>query len=198
MSFIRTIVAAAMFMAAVSVPAFQQAHAQSSTIMVIDDNKIFLDSKAGKDIQTKLQNIEKQISNELEPTRKALENEAKALRPKLEGKTREAIAADTALVNELSAFQKKNNELNQKLAIAEREYAMTAEKAIIDFNKALDPVLTEVIREKNAQVVLLKSQVEFSADAVDGTAAIVQKLDAKTAAIAVTRQKLPTAPQGAN
>lgn len=101
-------------------------------------------------------------------------------------------------MNELAAFQKKNNELNQKRAIAEREYAMTAEKAIIDFNNALDPVLTEVIREKNAQVVLLKSQVVFSADAVDATAAVIQKLDAKTAAIAVTRQKLPTAPQGGN
>ncbi|PKP83560.1 MAG: outer membrane chaperone Skp [Alphaproteobacteria bacterium HGW-Alphaproteobacteria-18] len=198
MSMIRTFVAAAMLVAAVSLSAFQMAEAQGSTVMVIDDNKIFLDSKAGKDIQTKLQNIERQINNELEPVRKSLEAEIKALQPKLEGKTREAIGADTALVNELAAFQKKNNDLNQKRAIAEREYAMTAEKAIIDFNKALDPVLTEVIREKNAQVVLLKSQVVFSADAVDGTAAIIQKLDAKTAAIAVTRQKLPTTPQGAN
>ncbi|MFN4184749.1 MAG: OmpH family outer membrane protein [Hyphomonas sp.] len=198
MSMIRTFVAAAMLVAAVSLPAFHMAEAQGSTVMVIDDNKIFLDSKAGKDIQTKLQNIEKQINNELEPARKSLEAEIKALQPKLDGKTREAIAADTALVNELTAFQKKNNDLNQKRAIAEREYAMTAEKAIIDFNKALDPVLTEVIREKNAQLVLLKSQVVFSADAVDGTAAIVQKLDAKTAAIAVTRQKLPATPQGAN
>jgi Skp family chaperone for outer membrane proteins len=190
MSFIRTLVAAMMLAAAISVSAVQAAQAQGSTVMVIDDNKIFLDSKAGKDIQTKLQNIEK---------RKSLETEIKALQPKLEGKTREAIAADTALVNELAAFQKKNNELNQKRAIAEREYAMTAEKAIIDFNNALDPVLTEVIREKNAQVVLLKSQVVFSADAVDATAAVIQKLDAKTAAIAVTRQKLPAAaPQGGN
>lgn len=198
MSIFRTFVAAMMLAAAVSLPAFQSAHAQGSVVMVIDDNKIFLDSKAGKDIQTKLQNIEKQINNELEPTRKSLENEIKALQPKLEGKTREAIAADTALVNELAAFQKKNNDLNQKRAIAEREYAMTAEKAIIDFNNALDPVLTEVIREKGAQVVLLKSQVVFSADTIDATASVVQKLDAKTAAIAVTRQKLPAAPQGGN
>lgn len=198
MSFIRSLIAAMLLVAAVSVSAVQVAQAQGSTVMVIDDNKIFLDSKAGKDIQTKLQNIEKQINNELEPSRKALETEIKALQPKLEGKTRDAIAADTALVNELAAFQEKNNELNQKRAIAEREYAMTAEKAIIDFNNALDPVLTEVIREKNAQVVFLKSQVVFSADAVDGTAAVIQKLDAKTAAIAVTRQKLPAAPQGGN
>lgn len=198
MSRFKTLIAGAMFAIALAVPSIQTAAAQGTTVMVIDDNKVFLDSKAGKDIQTKLQNIEKQINNEIEPLRKSLETEIKTLQPKLEGKTREAIAADAGLVTELNAFQKKNNELNQKRAIAEREYAMTAEKAIIDFNKALDPVLTEVIREKNAQVVLLKSQVVFSADAVDATSAIVQKLDAKTSAIAVTRQKLPTTPQGGN
>lgn len=198
MSIFKTLVAAMMLAAAVTLPATQLAQAQGTVVMVIDDSKIFLDSKAGKDIQTKLQNIEKQMNAELEPTRKSLETEIKALQPKLEGKTREAIAADTALVNELAAFQKKNNELNQKRAIAEREYAMTTEKAIIDFNNALDPVLTEVIREKNAQLVLLKSQAVFSADAIDATSAVIQKLDTKTTAIAVTRQKLPAAPQGGN
>lgn len=198
MSIFKTLVAAMMLAAAVTLPATQLAQAQGTVVMVIDDSKIFLDSQAGKDIQTKLQNIEKQMNAELEPTRKSLETEIKALQPKLEGKTREAIAADTALVNELAAFQKKNNELNQKRAIAEREYAMTTEKAIIDFNNALDPVLTEVIREKNAQLVLLKSQAVFSADAIDATSAVIQKLDTKTTAIAVTRQKLPAAPQGGN
>ena len=198
MSIFRTFVAAIMLAAAASLPAFQSAQAQGTVVMVIDDNQIFLESKAGKDIQTKLQNIERQMNTELEPTRAALQTEIQALQPKLEGKTREAIAADTALVNELASFQRKNNELNQKRAIAEREFAMTTEKAIIDFNNALDPVLTEVIREKGAQVVLLKSQVVFSADAIDATASVIQKLDAKTTAIAVTRQKLPAAPQGGN
>ncbi|MBY9067582.1 OmpH family outer membrane protein [Hyphomonas sp. WL0036] len=199
MSIFKALAAAVLFAATASVTSLQPAQAQGTTVMVIDDMQILRDSKAGKDIQKKLQNIETQINNELEPTRKSLEDEAKALQPKLEGKTREAIAADTALVSQLGAFQKKSNDFNQKRAIAAREFSMTEEKAIVDFNKALEPVLMEVIREKGAQVVLLKSQAVFSADTVDASSAIITKLDAKTPAIAVTRQKLPAAaPQGGN
>lgn len=199
MSIFKALAAAVLFAATASVTSLQTAHAQGTTVMVIDDIQILRDSKAGKDIQKKLQNIETQINNELEPTRKSLEDEAKTLQPKLEGKTREAIAADTALVNQLGAFQKKSNDFNQKRAIAAREFSMTEEKAIVDFNKALEPVLMEVIREKGAQVVLLKSQAVFTADTVDASSSIITKLDAKTPAIAVTRQKLPAAaPQGGN
>lgn len=169
--------------------------AQGAPIIVIDDVQVLRTSKAGQDIQKKLSNIETQINNELEPSRKALEDQAKAIQPKIEGKTRDEIASDTALVNQLAAFQKSQQEFNQKRQIAAREFAMTEEKAIIDFNKALEPALMEVIQEKSAQVVMLKSQAIFTSDNVDATAAIVQKLDQKTPAIAVTRQRMPATPQ---
>lgn len=198
MHIFKALAATALLAAATSLTAVQAVSAQAQGILVIDDAQILRESKAGQDIQRKLQTIETQINNELEPTRKALEAEAKTLQPKLDGKTREAVAADTALLNQLNTFQQKNNDFGQKRAIVAREFAMTEEKAIVDFNRALEPVLMEVVREKNAQIVFLKSQAVFSADAVDGTAAVIQKLDAKTPAIAVTRQKLPAAPQGGN
>ena len=190
MSLIKTLTAS-LFLIALSVPA---ALAQGSTVMVIDDVQILRASKAGQDIGRKLQAIETQINNELEPSRKALENQAKALQPRLEGKTREQIAADSALVSELGAFQQSQQEFNQERAIASREFALTEEKAIADFNKALEPALMEVVQERNAQLVLLRSQAVFSADSVDATSAVVQRLDQKTPAIAVTRQKLPAGP----
>lgn len=187
MPFFKTLFAALALIAISGISAF----AQGTNVVVIDDVRILRESKAGQDIQRKLQNIETQINNELEPSRKALETEAKTIEPKLQGKSREDIGADTALVNQLAAFQQKQQELAQKRNVAAREFAMTEEKALIDFNTALEPALKELIAEKNAQVVLMKSQVVFSADTVDGTASLIQKLDAKTPAIAVTRQRIP-------
>ncbi len=187
MTFLKTL-AVSVFLATMALSA---AMAQGSTVMIIDDAQILRASKAGQDIARKLQAIETQINNELEPSRKALENQAKALQPRLEGKTREQIAADSALVSELGAFQQSQQEFNQERAVAAREFALTEEKAIIDFNKALEPALLEVVQEKNAQLVLLRSQAVFAADSVDGTMVVVQRLDQKTPAIAVTRQKLP-------
>ncbi len=170
------------------------ATAQGTVIMVIDEGRIVGESKAGKDMFTKLKNIETQINAELKPTRDALETERQALAVKLDGKTREAIVADAALVKQIEDFQKKSNDFAQKRTTLSQEYAATEQKSFIDFNTALEPVMLEVVKEKNAQVVLSKSQAVFTADAVDATASIVAKLDQKTPTITVVRQRAP-APQ---
>jgi Skp family chaperone for outer membrane proteins len=170
------------------------AAAQGTVIMVIDEGRIVGESKAGKDMFTKLKNIETQINAELKPTRDALEAERKTLATKLDGKTREAIVADAALVKQIEDFQNKSNDFAQKRTILSQEYAATEQKSFIDFNTALEPVMLEVVKEKNAQVVLSKSQAVFTADTVDATASIVAKLDQKTPTITVVRQRAP-APQ---
>ena len=101
--------------------------------------------------------------------------------------------ADAALVKKIEDFQKKANEFAQKRSVLSQEYAATEQKAFIDFNTALEPVLLEVVKEKGAQVVLSKSQAVFSSDTVDGTPAIVSKLDQRTPAITVVRQRAPAA-----
>jgi outer membrane protein len=170
------------------------AAAQGTVIMVIDEGRIVGESKAGKDMFTKLKNIETQINAELKPTRDSLEAERQALATKLDGKTREAIVADAALVKQIEDFQKKSNDFAQKRTTLSQEYAATEQKSFIDFNTALEPVMLEVVKEKNAQVVLSKSQAVFTADTVDATASIVAKLDQKTPTITVVRQRAP-APQ---
>lgn len=177
--------------AAVAVPA---AAAQGTTVVMIDEGRLLTESKAGKDIQTKLSSLETQMKNELEPTRATLETDGKALQTKIEGKTREAVAADTALVAQLTAYQKRANEFAQKRQIVSQEFQLTERKALVDFNRAIEPALMEVVTEKKAQVVMSKGQVIFSADTVDVTGLVISKLDAKTPTIAVTRQRVPAQP----
>jgi len=173
---------------AVAAPA---ASAQGATVVMIDEGRLLGESKAGKDIQTKLKNLETQMKNELEPIRATLETDGKALQTKVEGKTREAVAADTALLGQLTAYQKRAQEFAQKQQIISQEFQLTERKALIDFNKAIEPVLMEVVSEKKAQIVMSKVQVIFSADTVDVTPLVISKLDAKTPTIAVSRQRLP-------
>ncbi|KJS37757.1 MAG: hypothetical protein VR74_07720 [Hyphomonas sp. BRH_c22] len=177
--------------AAVAVPA---AAAQGTTVVMIDEGRLLTESKAGKDIQTKLSSLETQMKNELEPTRATLETDGKALQTKIEGKTREAVAADTALVAQLTAYQKRANEFAQKRQIVSQEFQLTERKALVDFNRAIEPALMEVVNEKKAQVVMSKGQVIYSADTVDVTGLVISKLDAKTPTIAVTRQRVPAQP----
>jgi outer membrane protein len=167
------------------------ASAQGTVVMVIDEGQILGNSKAGKDMFTKLKNIENQINVELKTPRDALEADRKTLATKLEGKSQEAVMADAALVTQIENFQKKASDFAAKRQTLSQEYAATEQKALIDFNKALEPVLLEVVKEKGAQLVMSKGQAVFSADAIDGSPAIIAKLDQKTPAITVVRQRAP-------
>jgi len=177
--------------AAVTAPA---ASAQGTTVIAIDEVKILRESKAGKDMASKLDNIEKQMNNELAPTRASLQTEGKALDAKLAGKTRAEVNADAALVAELNTYQKKANDFAAKANKFSQEFSLTERVALSQFNKALEPVLLQVIQEKKAQVVISKSAVIYSADTIDATADLIAKLDAATPTLAVTRQKIPDQP----
>lgn len=194
MTKLKSILTTFMLAVAASFAMAPSAFAQGTTVIVIDEGRILTDSKAAKDMFTKLKNIEAQINAELKPSRDTLETQRKALAGKVQGKTPEVISADAALVSEITAFQTKSNEFAQKRNILSQEYAATEQKALIDLNKALEPVLLEVVKEKNAQIVLAKSQTMFSSDAVDASAAVIAKLDVKTPAINVVRVRAP-APQ---
>ena len=170
------------------------ASAQGTVVVTIDEARILRDSKAGKDVQAKLTNIETQISNELEPTRASLETEGKSLNTQLQGKTRADVAADAALVTKLTAYEKKAGDFGQARQKASQEYALTERQALVEFNKALEPVLMEVVREKNAQAVMSRNAVIYSADSIDVTTDVITKLDAATPTISVVRKRLPAQP----
>jgi outer membrane protein len=176
---------------AVMTPAAQ---AQGTTVITIDEAKILRDSKAGKDIQAKLKSIETQINTELSPTRTSLETEGKALNTELQGKTREQIAADAALVTRLNAYDKKAGDFGKARQKAANEFALTERQALVDFNKALEPVLLEVVSQKGAGIVLSKSAVIYGVDSVDVSAEVISKLDAATPTISVVRKRIPDQP----
>lgn len=177
--------------AAVTAPV---AAAQGTNVVAIDEVRILRDSKAGKDMATKLDSIETQMNNELTPTRNSLQTEGKGLDAKLEGKSRADVNADAALVTELNNYQKKANDFAGTAKKYSAEFSLTERVALANFNKALEPVLMQVIQEKNAQVVVSKSAVIYSADSIDVTAEVIQKLDAATPTLTVTRQKIPDQP----
>lgn len=168
--------------------------AQGTNVVVIDEGLLLRDSKAGKDMQVKLQSIETQIKNELEPTRSSLEAEGKSLQTRAQGKTQQVIAADAALVAELQAYQTKANGFAQRRQTLSQELALTERTALVAFNKALEPVLMELVREENAGVVLSRGQVVYASDATDVTRDLITKLDVAVPTVSVVRQRAPAQP----
>ncbi len=152
------------------------------------------ESRAGKDIQTKVKTIETSIENELKPIAASLNAEGQAIEAKTTNMTPDAMRADAALKTQVEGYVRKGQEFNLKRQIAAQELALTERKAWTDFFTALRPVLQEVVAERGAQVMLDRSEVTYADPAIDATALVISKMDSKTPTISVVRQKVPAQP----
>ena len=170
------------------------ATAQGTSVIIIDQGKIMRDSKAGKDIQTKVKGIETSMERELKPTADSLNAEGKTIEAKTANMTPEAMRADAALKTQVTNYARKAQEFNINRQIAAQELTMTERKAWSDFFTALRPILQEVVTERGAQIMLDRSEVTYADPAIDATALVISKLDAKVPTVAVVRQKMPTQP----
>ncbi len=168
--------------------------AQGTTVIIIDQSKIMRDSAAGKDIQTKVKNIESAIERELKPTADSLNAEGKTIEAKTKNMTPEAMRADAALKTQVQAYARKAQEFNIKRQIAGQELSLTERKAWSDFFTALRPILQEVVTERGAQVMLDRSEVTYADPAIDATQLAISKMNSKVPTISVVRQKIPTQP----
>lgn len=167
------------------------ASAQGTTVVVIDQRKIMRDSRAGKDIQAKMKSIEDQIKRELEGTSRSLQSEGQSIESRTQNMTPQAVAADPTLKGQVESFYKKAGEFNRTRQIRARELQITERKAWNEFFKALQPILQQVVNEKNAQVMLDRSSTVYANPTLDASALVISKLDAAKPTINVVRERLP-------
>ena len=195
MAYMKKFIAAlALMFASISVAA-PIASAQGTSVIVIDQRKIMRDSRAGKDIQTKMKSIEDQIKRELESTSRSLESEGKSIESRTQNMTPQAVAADPALKSQVENFYKKAGEFNRTRKIRAQELSITERKAWNEFFKALQPVLQEVVNEKGAQMMFDRSSTVFANPSLDATASVISKLDSRKPTINVVRERLPVKAQ---
>lgn len=168
-----------------------QAEAQGTKVIVINQGKIYADSRSGKDIETKVGNIERSMQAELKPAADRLKAKSQSLEPRLANKTMDQVRADAGLVAEIQQFEKDlaAHQRNQQIKAAELQ--QTIRKARSDWAKALEPVLQQVMTEQNAQIMVSRGQLVYAAPTTDVTATVISKLDARTPTISVVRQRLP-------
>lgn len=165
--------------------------AQGTTVIVIDQGKIMRESTGGQDIISKVNAIEQTMQGELKPTQDTLASEGQALEAKTANMTMDAISADQALRTEVEAYARKAQEFNRRRQIAAAELQATERKAWSDFFTAMQPVLQEVVTEKDADIMLDRAEAVYVGASVDATDLVISKMNAKLPSVNVVRQKMP-------
>jgi Skp family chaperone for outer membrane proteins len=194
MRIFKTLIMAGVVVGAVFSAPIAQAQSGAAGVVVVDRARIFAESAAGKSAQTQLQTIASNIKRELEAESKPIETEAKALGPSFQDKNRqqilEELQKDEALRNKYQSYAQKLSALDEKAQIRNAELNETRNRAIAEVLRNADPLIIDIMKERNAAVVLEAGVVLMHNQAVDVTAEVVKRLDAKLKTVGVTKVDL--------
>ena|SRR5687768_3682369 len=191
---------AAMAALSLALPGVAQAQrTPPAVIVVVDSDRIFRECTACRAAQTQLQGMvtsartrASQLGQPLQTEAQSIEQAAAALRNQ-SGAAR--TAAETALQTRMQAFQQRQTTAQQEVARLEQNIQSTQQNVLRQINVRLNPIITQVMNARNANLALDTNATLARAGALDVTNDVMTALNAALPSVSVT--PLPQAAQPA-
>jgi Skp family chaperone for outer membrane proteins len=189
-------------MAALSLALPGVAHAQrtpGAVIVVVDTDRVYRECTACKAAQTQLQGLvasartrATQLGQPLQTEAQSIEQAGAALRNQT-GAAR--AAAETALNTRVQQFQQKQTTAQQEVARLEQNIQSTQANVLRQINVKLNPVITQVMTARQANIALDVNATLARSNTLDVTNDVLTALNAALPSVSVT--PLPQAQQPA-
>jgi Skp family chaperone for outer membrane proteins len=166
---------------------------------VVDSDRIFRECTACRAAQTQLQGMvtsartrATQLGQPLQTEAQSIEQAAAALRNQ-SGAAR--TAAETALNTRMQQFQQRQTTAQQEVQRLEQNIQSTQQNVLRQINVRLNPIITQVMNARGANLALDTSATLARAGALDVTNDVMTALNAALPSVSVT--PLPQAAQPA-
>jgi outer membrane protein len=158
-------------------------------VVVLDRVAILQFSKVGRDVARQLQSLGVQNKNNFEAQQKSLAAEGQQLRQQV------AILAADARQKKEDAFNAKVRSIQDSAERRQAQIQQAAAQSQAAIAAALSPIISEIVKERGANLVVDKSAVIFASNnAFDITPDAIARLDAKLPNYKVTLGGAPAAP----
>ncbi len=144
----------------------------SSAILTISSERLFAESRFGKKVEESIEDAGRALAAEnrqIEADLSAEEKELTEQRPEMAPEAFRTLA---------DAFDEKVQSIRKAQDAKARALTQEREEARALFFDAARPVLSELMREAGAGVILERSSVFLSANATDVTALAISRIDA--------------------
>jgi outer membrane protein len=144
-----------------------------NSVVVLDFQKMFQDSLAGKDFNTKLDSKRKA----LEDLRNKKESELMKLNEEL--KQQQSVLSSDAFETKRKDFETKIQNFQQELQAEGMKFDKERNAAVEQVEAATKQILADLAKEQGYQVVVSKNAVVYNADNLDISSEVLKKLDKK-------------------
>jgi Skp family chaperone for outer membrane proteins len=191
---------AAMAALSLALPGVAQAQrAPGAVVVVVDTDRVYRECTACKAAQTQLQGLvasartrATQLGQPLQTEAQSIEQAGAALRNQT-GAARSA--AETALNTRMQQFQQRQTTAQQEVARLEQNIQSTQANVLRQINARLNPVITQVMTARGANVAVDTNATLARSNTLDVTNDVLTALNAALPSVSVT--PLPQAQQPA-
>jgi Skp family chaperone for outer membrane proteins len=166
----------------------------NAAVLVLDGERLVIESAVGKDMTSKLQAVATQIQNEVRTERTPLQAEITAVQAAIGNQTAAQVRANAELRTRVENLDRRLAEQERRDQRRQRELMATDEQARGELNRLVTPVIQEVVQARGGQILLERGAVAYAVGGVDITSDVVARLDQRVRALTVTRVVLPDQP----
>lgn len=170
---------------------FSSSAMAQSTVLVVDQARVIRTSDVGKHIQRQLQSIGKQMETEMKSQVQPLTSERDRLVKELKSMSVDALKTRPDLQQRAKSLQEKGTKSQIEGQYKQRELQITEQKALAKVNTKLEAILKAIVTERNADVIVDRSLVIYSAPASDITDTVISRLNSQMRTVNVVRERLP-------
>lgn len=171
---------AALGLASVSMPAFAQA-VPPATIIIVDVDEVMTTSTAGKAAAAQLQAQANALQTRAQQLDSGFRSEGDALQKAAAAKT----MAQPALEAKANDLQKRVQAAQVEISTKQRQLAMNQQFVGKQISDAMQPIITEVMKEKGALIALDQGATIQTSNSIDVTQLVLQRLNAKLPSVSV-------------
>lgn len=164
------VLAAAGF-ATVIAPSTATAQEKSSYILVVDNDALYRDSIVAQDIRSQLLTLSNALKDEAKVSQDALAAEAKQLSDQKD------LLDDATLKQRIADLSKRQKEVQEKIQRKSMALELGSERARLQMQKVLEPIFTELLNSRNADMLMDRKYTLASSSQNDITAQVMKKLN---------------------
>jgi Skp family chaperone for outer membrane proteins len=196
---------AALAALSLAVPGVAQAQqrAPAAVIVIVDTDRIFRECTACRAAQTQLQGLVTSARTRAQQLGQPLQTEAQSIEQagtQLRNQTGAArAAAESALNNRVQQFQTRQTTAQQEIQRLEQNIQSTQANVLRQINERLNPIITQIMNARNANIALDTNATLARSNALDVTNDVLTALNASLPSVSVTplpQQPAQQQPQG--
>jgi outer membrane protein len=159
--------------AAIFVASNSYAVDSTNEVVVVDFQKVFMESAAGKDLNNKLEAQKKSF----EDSRNKKESELIKINEDL--KKQQSVLSGEAFEKKRKDFEVKVQNFQQDLQADGMKFEKMKNNALEQIEEATKKVISDIAADKKFKLVVSKNAVLFNSDDLDVSTEVLKKLDSK-------------------